>query len=385
MNTRPSPAQEYDRIAVAFPFRSDAPPHEIYSQQALTRKLAQILKLDFIEDYRPELRSQATGVYYVPARTLVREVPHDEPMQLPHIDDIRSYDDLYGGIVSHPFVATKAITHPLLHADSSAPEGWQHAFNRETESAVLPGITAFSLKDARLAGLRLLVLGPVRIKPVRASGGRGQILIHDRRQLDEALALQSEFEVTRHGVVLEEHLTNVQTYSVGQVHAGGMDLAYVGTQLLTPDNEASLVYGGSTLLCVRGDYERLLTLPLSDTQREAVRLARLYDAAAKRCYTGLFSSRRNYDVACGDDARGRRKLGVLEQSWRAGGASYAEACALEAFQAMPELRMVSAYTRELYGAHRQIPDDAQIIYQGDDPEIGPVTKYGAVDSHDHPQ
>ncbi|TFL08464.1 DUF3182 family protein [Pusillimonas caeni] len=372
-------AKNGPRTVVAFPRRQNAPPHECASQEALARKLAGLLELDFAADYSPHDPPHAGGIYYVPSRTLVRTAA-PEPFER-FVHDIRGDEDLFGGIVPYDFVATKAITHALLHPDSMAPEGWSHSFSRDAGPAVLLGATVFSMADARLAGIRLLALGPIRIKPVRASGGRGQILASDRREFEEALAAQDEEEIARHGLVLEEHLRDVETYSVGQARAGGMTISYVGTQSLTPDNEAQLVYGGSSLLCARGGYDELLALPLDEAQREAVRLARLYDAAAQRCYPGLFASRRNYDVARGKDARGRIKAGVLEQSWRAGGASFAEACALEAFRASPELNVVRAYTCERYGEHYSAPRDAQIVYRGDDPETGFITKFGAIDSH----
>ena len=78
---------------------------------------------------------------------------------------MRTEDDLFGGVVPHPFVATKAITHPLVEPDAAAPEGWSHGFARRVRSVVLPGFTAFTLQDARKAGLRLLERGPVRLKP----------------------------------------------------------------------------------------------------------------------------------------------------------------------------------------------------------------------------
>ncbi|WP_353194180.1 DUF3182 family protein [Pusillimonas noertemannii] len=375
-------AKSGSRIAVAFPRRHDAPPHESASQEALARKLAGVLELDFIEDYRPG-EYPPGGVYYVPSRTLVRTVSPQPAEQF--IQGIRGDEDLFGGIVPHAFVATKAITHALLHPDAAAPEGWSHAFAHDAGPAVLLGITAFSIGDARLAGLRLLALGPVRIKPVRASGGRGQILAADRRQLDEALGRQDEDEIAQYGLVLEEHLQQVETYSVGQARVGGMTVSYAGTQSLTPDNSGLQVYGGSSLLCVRGGYEELLALPMDANWREAVRLARMYDVAAQRCYPGLFASRRNYDVARGRDARGRIETGVLEQSWRAGGASFAEACALEAFQNAPERSVVRAYTCERYGNEHNTPREAQLIYRGDDPETGFITKYGAVEPHGDPE
>lgn len=367
------------RIAVAFPYREHAPPHEQASHQALARKLARSLGLDFVQDYQPAAPSTAGGIYYVPSHTLVREAAEA------YVDDIRNEDDLFGGVVPYGFVSTKAITHSLLHPDSPAPEGWSDTFTREASSAVLTGTTVFTMRDAQLAGIRLLALGPVRIKPVRASGGRGQFLVTDPRGLDEALALQDESEIARWGLVLEEHLQEVETYSVGQVRAGGITLSYVGSQSLTPDNNAQTVYGGSNLTCVRGGYDGLLSLPLNEAMSEALRLARLYDIAVQRCYPELLASRRNYDVARGKDARGRMKTGVLEQSWRAGGASFAEACALQAFLESPQLVVVNAYTHERYGQGHQVPRNAELIYQGDDPETGFITKYGAKEPYGYTQ
>ena len=71
-------------------------------------------------------------------------------------------------------------------------------------------------------------------------------------------------------------------------------------------------------------------LPLEDGAQRAIRSARAYHEAALACFTGMFASRCNYDVAEGRDASGRRWFGVLEQSWRLGGASGAEVAALEA-------------------------------------------------------
>lgn len=376
-------ANEGRRIAVAFPRQPDAPPHETASQHALTLKLAQVLGLEFIEDYQPAPQAAFGRVYYVPSRTLVHADAYDINEQF--MEEITSDQDLFGGIVPHDFVATKAITHPLLDPDAAAPQGWSHGFSERIRHAVLEGTTAFSLRDARRAGVQLLSRGPLRIKPVRASGGRGQILARDQRQLDEALASQDEQEIMANGLVLEEHLADVETFSVGQAHVGGLTLSYVGTQSLTAGNHKEMVYGGSDLLCVQGEYEDLLRLPVNDVMREAIRLARLYDAAAQESYPGLCASRRNYDVARGTDAQGRIKIGVLEQSWRAGGASFAEACALEAFHLRPEVRVLSAYTCERYGEAHRPPPDAEVFYRDEDPTVGFVTKYGAIKSYGYPE
>jgi len=61
-----------------------------------------------------------------------------------------------------------------------------------------------------------------------------------------------------------------------------------------------------------------------------VAAARRYDEATVE-FHGFTASRRNYDVGQGVGADGRPRSGVLESSWRMGGASSAELAALTAF------------------------------------------------------
>ena len=110
--------------------------------------------------------------------------------------------DLYGGVVPHPFVATKAITHPLVGADAVAPAGWSNQFAHLVRNNVAHGFTVFAISDA---GACLLEDGPVRIKPVKAKGGRGQIVVHDYSELAAALDAINWTEVSRDGLVLEEN------------------------------------------------------------------------------------------------------------------------------------------------------------------------------------
>ena len=93
-------------------------------------------------------------------------------------------------------------------------------------------------------------------------------------------------------------------------------------------------------------------------------------------------SRRNYDVLHGRDARGRWHCGVLEQSWRIGGASGPEVAALEAFRADPLLRAVRAHSTERYGAHAAPPPGAIVHFHGVDPVAGPLVKYTMVEPHE---
>ncbi len=145
-------------------------------------------------------------------------------------------------------------------------------------------MTVFSLKDARPAAEHLLYTGPIRLKPIHACAGRGQRLIKSLAQFDEIVAGPDAQALFRDGVVLEQHLNEVKTQSVGQSLIGGKALSYCGVQHLTHDSEGLEVYGGSDLLVVQGGYIELLKLELPDDVREAVRLAQVFDDAANQAY-----------------------------------------------------------------------------------------------------
>src|SRR5690625_1390451 len=288
---------------------------------------------------------------------------------------IQDESGLFGGVAPYAFMPTKAITHPLYSRDARAPEGWSEDFGRYVEQVVLDGYTAFSLNDALHAGKELLRHGSVRIKPVNGKAGRGQTVVNDNETLELALLKVDPDEMAIHGLVLEENLQAVKTYSVGQVRVANLIISYVGTQRLTMDSHGDAVYGGSDLLVTRGAYPALFRLPLAPQMMLAVAQAQLYDRAATLAYPHFFASRRNYDVACGTDARGRTRSGVLEQSWRPGGASAAEVVALEALHARPDLQTVRAATFEMFGHTEAAPSCAIELFNGQDREVGHIRKY----------
>lgn len=92
------------------------------------------------------------------------------------------------------------------------------------------------------------------------------------------------------------------------------------------------------------------------------------------CYPGLILTRRNYDVIEGVAPNGERRTGVLEQSWRVGGASGAEIAAFEAFRAEPGTDRVRCSTVEVYDLVTP-PSGAITYYRGTDPTVGAMTKY----------
>ncbi len=357
------------------PGAKPTPDHEMAVHQSLAIRIATLLGTRFLdEDERQGI--PAHDLYYLPADTLI------DPADWRQRCGIASLDDFFGGLVSQPFMVTKAISHPRVPG-GAAPEGWADAFAAQADDALLDGLTVFSLDDAHTAAALLLKHAPLRLKPVRATAGRGQTIIRDTQELDLVLNHLDEAEIHLWGLVLEQNLTEVRTFSVGQVQVAGITASYHGTQQLTEDHRGELVYGGSDLVVVRGDYPKLLALDLEDDTRLAITQARRYEQAALSAFPGFIASRRNYDVARGLDHRGQPRSGVLEQSWRVGGASSAEILALQAFAADPHLQCVQASTHEVFD-DSPIPADATLFYQGDDSELGRLSKYARIRDYERP-
>jgi hypothetical protein len=296
---------------------------------------------------------------------------------------IRTEESLFGGVVPYPFVATKSVSHPALEATSAVPEGWSHALAAGFGDAVLPGFSVFTADDARRACERILRLGDARVKPALGIGGTAQTVVTSQADCDAALGRIDDAQLRTFGVVIELNLSDTVTYSIGQAKLAGIEITYHGTQRLTPNHAGELVYGGSNLCIVRGGFDDLLQPDLPAPIRRAMQQARRYDETVRRTFPGFFSSRRNYDVIRGRDRAGKPHCGVLEQSWRIGGASPAEIAAIEAFRADPALHAVNASTHEVYSLQPP-PPHAHVYYRGDDERVGPLTKYSEIRIHGHP-
>jgi hypothetical protein len=362
-------------VVVVYTSRKHSHPrgHESVAHHELAKKLAAIKGYHYAGDFDQSYRYEGP-LYFVPRDTITT-------IEFAHELGIHGKQDLFGGVVPFPFVATKTITHPLPTADSYAPEGWALSFARQTRHVVLPGFTAFTVKDAANAGLRLLKQGAVRIKKASGIGGLGQSVVTNADELEAELQSFDAAELLRDGVVLERNLKQVTTYSVGQVRLGKVLATYCGTQRLTINNYGQNVYGGSDLIIERGNFNALLQLRLAQEVRTAILQARVYHAAAMASFRGMFASRCNYDVAQGIDDQGQWRSGVLEQSWRIGGASGAEVAALDAFRADPALNTVHASTTEIYGPNITWPEDAVVYFHGIDDQVGPLTKYSRLEPY----
>lgn len=344
--------------------------HDRRSKAVVAQWIADLLRLPFARD--PDAApGSARGRYFVPAETL----DSTAAARL----GIRGPGDLFGGMCAHPFVATKLITHPLPRDASPAPPGWSNTLGEAIAGVVLPGFSAFSVEDATLAGTRLLGDGSVRVKAGRGVGGAGQSVAADAAQLAQALEAIDRVDIERDGLVLERNLREVATRSVGQVRIGPWQASYWGEQHLTRNRDGDEVYGGSTLHVVRGDWDALLARRLDDAVRRAVEQAIAYDGAALAAFPELLATRRNYDVAQGLDDRGRWHSGVLEQSWRIGGASAAEVVALQALRDDPGRQVVGASTHEVHGDDVRAPSGARVHFDGAAPDGGRLLKYAVLD------
>jgi hypothetical protein len=353
-----------------------ASEHERISVLEFARRLAALRAWDFCGMYEPTKRYPG-NVYFVPSCTLVGH----EAAAL----GIHGPGDLFGGVVPQPFVATKAISHPLVTPGAAALDGWNPDFSARVGNAVLGGYTVFHHEDARRAGLRLLANGPVRLKPVRATGGRGQSVARDPVELQRLLDTMDAGEVVSHGLVIEEDLSEVRTVSVGQVTVADLTASYFGFQKLTRNNHGKEVFGGSDLSVVLGALDDLLALDLAPEIRNAVEQAMRYDEAVRACFAGFFASRLNYDIVLGRDAAGRSRSGVLEQSWRVGGATGPEIAALEVFRQQPGRTRVHAAGFEVFGESPEPPPHAIVHFRGTDPQAGRLTKYTVIEADVDPR
>ena len=344
--------------------------HEATTLETMARKIAALMGGVYAGEYAPSA-SYEGPLFFVPADTLL-------DAQAASLG-IRTIDDLFGGVVPYPFVATKTVTHPALMPGSQVPKGWSRTLAQRLGDAVLPGFSVFTADDAHQACSRLFQLGTARLKPALGIGGSGQFVVACRADLDAALEQIDPDQLHEYGLAIELNLDDVVTFSIGQAELAGIRITYHGTQRLTPNRNGTMVYGGSDLHVVRGCFPALLALDLPAGIRTVVTRAQCFDAVLGSIFPRFFASRRNYDVIQGRDRQGLQRTGVLEQSWRIGGASPAEIAAIQAFQADPTLQRVHASTHEVY-ALRAAPEDAEVYFSGEDPHAGPLTKYSRVET-----
>lgn len=370
---RPSPAAAR---SLGFYRCGDGPlqGHDLATRAEVARQLADVLGYRFSGGV-VSAAELPEGAYVVPSDTLTSL---EEARRL----NIAGPEDLFGGVVPHPFVATKLVTHPLVSRRAAAPAHWVHELGHELAGCVLPGYSVFGRDDAIEAACRLLPAGPVRLKDAGGVGGAGQWVAATLHELTAQLDKVGPDRLAG-GFVVERNLARVQTCSVGQVRAGRWLATYAGHQRLVRNHRGHEVYGGSTLTVVRGDFDELVQLDLTPQVRLAIEQARQYHRAVHEAFPQMYASRCNYDVAQGHDSGGRWVSGVLEQSWRIGGCSGAEVAALRAFKERGT-HAVQASTHEVYG-DVALPPGAVVLFDGHDGHDGQaggrLVKYALAHAH----
>ncbi|WP_368563834.1 DUF3182 family protein [Pseudoxanthomonas sp. UTMC 1351] len=355
------------RCIVALSGRETLLPHDREPHEALCRHLSKILDWPY-EGWFSAGQEYPELPYFLPFETLSTDEAADW--------GVSSADSLLGGVVPHPFVATKSVAHPLVPGAVASPAGWNPALGPQIAAYTLPGYSAFSKSDVYRAIERLLPLGPVRLKCAASRGGVGQAVISDAGR-DSAFVEVLEPDVLAAGVAAEVNLGELRTISIGEVDLPGMTLAYHGEQRLTRTEDGTSVYGGSYLHVFRGNLAQLAQNHLPPGISDAIAAALGYERSVMDAFPGVFASRRNYDVAIGSQDSGNEHVAVLEHSWRVGGASAAEIAAYEALLNAPSEQWVEAYTCELYGEGTP-PANAQVLFQGNVPGNGKLTKYCGV-------
>jgi len=337
--------------------------HERRGHQSIAKRIAEITDREYAGDFAG--RQEGGGnFYYVPHRTLVGS---DRASVLGIVDE----DGLYGGIVPEPFIANKGIMHPLPGPNAVRPDAWNHEFSSAVEKNVLSGYTAFSRKDALAAARRLLQTGPVRLKWADAAGGAGQMTVESLKEVEHFIGTNPAWPL-----VLEMHLRDIVTLSVGRSRLAGTTISYFGTQEITQNNYGEQIYGGSHLIIMKSELRELEPHVPGEWQR-AVRQAIEFDAELRH-FPGIIASRRNYDVGLGYDSRGNLLSGVLDQSWRVGGCSGIEVEAVRIFQQDANVQIVKGSTLNRYGAETRPPDGAWVHFEGIDDRAGAMIVYTQV-------
>lgn len=354
-------------LALAGPSASRS-GHERATLGWIAAQVAKTLALPFagFVDAAPDFPGRP---YLVPQATLLS----DDAARL----GIEDEDALLGGAVPYAFVATKLITHGLISSGAAAPSGWQPDLDATLGPVTFAGFSAFATDDLLEACRRLLAShGAARLKLADGLGGGGQHVVRDLAACAAVLRTLTPAQIEA-GIVVEAEVSDAATYSVGEMRLGGRAIAYVGTQGLSAGRDGRPVYGGSTLSVVRGRMPDLLTVCRQPRLRRTIEMAIAYDHAAQSTYPALLCSRRNYDVLWGSDHHGNPHGGVLEQSWRIGGATPAELAAFDLLDREPRLSRVIASTVEHHGPVR-VPPQADVYCVLDDPRCGLITKFRRV-------
>jgi hypothetical protein len=342
----------------------------------LCLEIARIKDMDFAGEFNQLRVDQASSLYFVPYQTIVG---NDPAAQL----GIRKAGDFFGGIVPYPYMKSKSVSHDVVLGAAGRPDGWCPEFAADVAHVVLPGISVFHRNDAAKAASLMFRRGRhLRGKRTPVSGGAGQSRLSSIREAVDAIGNIDEAELRQSGYVLELNLLEEVTRSVGRVEIGDVTVSYHGIQHSARDVDGKIHYGGSDLYVVRGGFQELLRHVSVPHIELAIRQAQVFDKSARE-RLGVLASRRNYDVLQGYDGSGTFMSGVLEASWKLGGASGAEIMAIGVMKDNSRLDAVRASSHFVYGQDVATPPRAREHYRGPNPKsASPLVVYSMVDGFD---
>ena len=195
--------------------------HDKASRSELARRIASLGKGRFVDhDILGDQQTSGgpTDTLFIPTGTIDLSTAKEL--------GIWTESQIYGGVVPFPFVGSKVITHPAFRDDPAIPAGWCPELGSALAPHVLSGWSAFTLDTVRAAALDMLGRTAIRLKEVEATAGLGQFVVTSVKELNEAMAQLDEAAIARHGVVIEENLDDVVTYSVGTTRLFGEAISY---------------------------------------------------------------------------------------------------------------------------------------------------------------
>ena len=321
--------------------QAHASEHERITQAEFARRLAALKDYEAGGLYEPR-RPCPGRIYFVPGITLTRS----QAAAL----GIRGPDDLFGGVVPHAFVATKVISHPLVRPDAAALPGWNPAFGAQVGERCWPAmplsITTMRAEPAIGCSKAGRCASSRSAPPAAAASGGARRRLELQRQL-EAI---DPGEVVTHGAGArrkpERRPHHQRRPGEGRRSHGKLlrpaapdaqQPGERGLRRLRPDR-------------VRGDFDALLAQDVPPEIRGGDRAGAALQRGRRSLATPASLPRATTTTSSlGRDAAGRSRSGVLEQSWRLGGATGAEIAALEVFRDQPGRNRVRASAIEVFG------------------------------------
>ncbi len=282
------------------------------------------------------------------------------------------------------FVATKTITHPLLDAASRAPRGMvPRSFPAASPMSYWMASACSRRRTPWWRAADCWNVGPVRVKLATGIAGLGQFVVDDAAELARALDAIDAEEMARSGAVVEQNLVDVTTLQRRPGARGRCRLHLY--RHATPDDEQSRRRdlrwighhrGAGRFRCAAG-LEAIRGRPARD--RAGTRVRRCSDAMLRWLFCVASQLR------CGAGRRTRQVIvGRACSSNRGGWAARAARKSAHWKHFAPILRCAPCVrsSREVYGEAPALPANATVYFSGNDPHVGPLTKYAWTEPHD---